>query len=296
MRSGVTVVGSYNVGLFCRGDRLPGSGETVIGGSFWEGGGGKGSNQAVAASKFGAATSFVARLGDDNYGAAALAMYRRFGIATDRIRIDPGAHTGISLILIDRNGSNLIMVVPGANYRLCEEDIEAAEDAFAACGIAGFQLENRLEIVEYGLRKARQAGARTLLDPGPAVALPEDLYPLIDYIKPNETEAATLTGIPVRDVASAAEAGRRLIRLGTGAAIVTLGEAGAVLITGDRVEHFPAPRVEAVDSTGAGDIFCGALMAALAGNRPIEDAIAFANQAAALSVTCFGVIEAIPDL
>jgi ribokinase len=150
--------------------------------------------------------------------------------------------------------------------------------------------------VEYGLHKAHALGTATLLDPAPAVKLPDSLYPSIDYIKPNETEATTLTGIPVRDAASAAEAGRWLVSRGAGSAIVTLGENGSVLVRGDRVTHFPAVRVEAVDSTGAGDVFSGALMAALAKGDSIDAAVMFASRAAALSVTRFGVVEAIPEL
>ena len=294
--STVTVVGSYNASLFARGDRLPALGETVIGDRFWEGPGGKGSNQAVAASKFGAVTRFIARIGNDNYGAEALAMYQRFRIGTRWIRVDDGIHTGIGLVLVDSHGRNMIMVVPGANYRLSIDDIDAAEDAIAGSAIVGFQLENRVEVIEYGLQKAHRLGVKTLLDPAPATKLSAAVYPSIDYIKPNETEAAMLTGIPVTDVVSARKAGRWLVDRGVGTAVVTLGELGAVLVTGEKEEHYPAPKVDAVDSTGAGDVFCGAMMAALSGGCPVEESIEFANQAGALSVTRYGVIEAIPEL
>jgi ribokinase len=292
---GVTVVGSYNVGLFCRGGRLPAVGETVIGELFWEGPGGKGSNQAVAAAIFGAPTRFIARIGDDRHGTSALTMYRGFGMETSLIQVDESAPTGVSVILIDQDGLNQIMVVPGANYRLSPEDIDAAEGALAESAIVGFQLENRLEVTAYGIRKAHRMGVKTLLDPAPAAPLPTDLYPCLDYIKPNESEATTLTGIAMHDVATAAEAGRWLVERGVGTAVVTLGAGGAVLVNRDTVRHFPAPAVEARDSTGAGDTFCGALMTALARGESAGNAIVFANQAAALSVTRLGVIEAIPS-
>jgi len=173
----VTVVGSYNVGLFFKGQRLPALGETVIADEFMEGGGGKGSNQAVAAALLGANTRFIARIGNDKYGKDALSMYKKFDIATDMIKIDTGIHTGIGSILIDEDGRNLISIVPGANFNLCREDIDKAEEAIKNSSIVGFQLENRLEIVDYAIRKVHSIGVKTLLDPAPAVKLPEKLYP-----------------------------------------------------------------------------------------------------------------------
>lgn len=292
----VTVIGSFNIGLFARGARLPSPGETVIGDRFWQGAGGKGSNQAIAASRLGASTHLVARIGSDAYGRFALDTYRRYHIATSLIGVEPDMHSGISIILVDENGRNLISVVPGANFLLSEEDIDRAAAAIQASGIVGFQLENRLEVVAYGIRKAHSLGVPVLLDPAPAVPLPEDLYSLIDVIKPNETEAGILTGIAVDGLDSAARAGRRLIELGVRTAILTLGEHGALLVTGEGARHFPAPRVDAVDTTGAGDVFSGALMAGLARGAPLERTIAFANNAASLSVTRLGVVESMPDL
>ncbi len=296
MGNKVTVVGSYNVGLFLKGDRLPVKGETVIGDAFHEGGGGKGSNQAVAASMFGANTIFVGRIGSDKYGEDALAMYQRLGISTEFISIDQSIHSGISVIIIDRTGANLISVVPGANFRLSPTDIDCAEKAMRESALVGFQLENRLETVTYAIGKARALGARVLLDPAPAVPLPTEVLAQLDYIKPNETEASIVTGISVTDVASAETAGRWFVERGVGTAIVTLGEAGAVVTTAEGSCHYPAPRIDAVDTTGAGDVFSGALMAALAGDKPVEDAVRFANHAAALSGTKLGVIESIPTL
>jgi ribokinase len=291
----VTVVGAYCVGLYFLGDRLPGPGETVIGSRFYEGPGGKGSNQAVAALKLGAPTRFIARVGRDAYGEKALAMYRGFGLDTDLIAIDEGSHTGIGAILVDQSGRNLISVVPGANGRLSPQDIDAAEAAIADSCIVGCQLETPLEIADYALRKAHRLGVTTLLDPAPAAKLPEDLYGCLDFIKPNESEAALLTGIPVDGVASALEAGRWFVARGVRNAIITLGDKGAVLVTANTVQHFPAVPVEPFDTTGAGDVFSGALMAAWHEGRPIDDCIRFATHAAALSVTRLGVIESIPD-
>ena len=292
----VTVVGSYNVGLFYRADRLPSVGETVLGDQFWEGAGGKGSNQAIAVSRLETPTCFVGRIGRDKYGIDALQTYKTFGVSTETIRIDPDTHSGISVIFLDKEGRNQIMVIPGANFKLCPEDIDTAERVLAQSFIVGFQLENRLEVIEYAIRKIHAMGIRTLLDPAPATRLPESLYPCLDYIKPNETEATVLTGIPVVDPATAAQAGRWLVARGVGTAIVTLGKEGAVLVNRDNVEHYLPPEVEAADSTGAGDVFSGALMASLSRGKSVEEAVVFANQAAALSVTRLGVIDAIPSL
>ena len=293
--STVTIIGSYNVGLFLKGENLPTRGETVIGDEFYEGGGGKGSNQAVAASLFGAQTRFIGRVGFDKYGQDALDMYKRLGIDFSTIKVDPTIHTGISVILIDKYGNNIISVVLGANARLSPEDIDAAEAALRSSFIVGFQLENNLKTVEYAIRKVHALGVPTFLDPAPAVKLPEDLYPCLDYIKPNETEASTLAGIEVTGIASAEDAGRWFIDKGVKTAIVTLGEHGAVLVTNGKTEHFYPPKVKAVDTTGAGDIFAGALLMAMAEGKPIEEAINFANHAASISVTRRGVISAIPQ-
>jgi len=292
----VTVIGSYNVGLFLNGKILPQPGETIIADKFYESGGGKGSNQAVAASKMGAKARFIGRVGGDNYGKDAFAMYDRLGICRDLIAVDNTIHTGISVILVDENGQNLISVVPGANYNLSKADIDASLEAMRDSEIVGFQLENNPEIVAYGLEKVSGMGVKTLLDPAPASPLPEKLYQHIYCIKPNEHEAKVLTGIHVDGFDSACEAGKWFLDRGVKVAIITLGELGAVLVTKDGGKLFKTPKVTAVDTTGAGDCFSGALMAGLAKGQSIEDAIIFANHAAALSVTKCGVIESIPSL
>lgn len=297
MRPGrITVVASYNVGLFLKGERLPGPGETVIADQFYEGGGGKGSNQALAAAVLGAPTRIVVRLGMDKYGDDAWAMYERHEISTDFIIRDPSIHSGISVIIIDRCGHNLISAAPGANYKLCQKDIDRAEPAFLDACLVGFQLENRLEVVEYAIRKVHGMGVKTLLDPAPAAKLREDLYPCIDFIKPNEHEAEILTGLRVESVEEAICAGHWLLRHGVKVAIITLGALGAVWVTEAEEGHLLPPKVDAIDTTGAGDIFSGAFMAGLAQGKALEDCVRFANAAAALSVTRLGVVDAIPRL
>jgi|SRR5271165_2765375 len=292
----VTIIGSYNVGLFLRGEHLPERGETVIGDEFYEGGGGKGSNQAVAAASFAGRARFIGCVGFDKYGQDALQMYKRLGIECNSIRVEPTTHTGISVILIDKYGQNVISVVLGANARLSTKDIDASEEALRTSFIVGFQLENEWKVVEYAIRKVHAMGVPTFLDPAPAAKLPDDLYPCLDYIKPNETEAATLTGIKVSGLASAEDAGSWFIDRGVKHAIITLGEQGAVLVTAGEVQHFRPPNLKAVDTTGAGDTFAGGFLSALSKGNSVEDAINFANHAAAISVTRLGVIDAIPKL
>jgi len=292
----VVVIGSYNVGLSMKGQRFPRPGETFAGDQFFEGPGGKGSNQAIAASCFGAKTAFVGCVGADRYGRDALEMYKKYGIGTEAVRTDPNAHTGMAFIMIDRSGQNMIEIVSGANLSLCEKDIDGAAETMASACVVGFQLEGSVDMVDYGLRKARSLGVKTLLDPAPAIKLDERLYPLIDYIKPNETEATLLTDIAVTDAENAAKAGRWFLDRGVGHAIITLGARGSVLVTGKASTFFPAPKVTAVDSTGAGDIFSGAFMTALSQNKDIAEAIVFASHAAALSTTRLGVVESIPEL
>ncbi len=296
MAKTVTVIGSYNLDLSLQCKSLPREGETVIARGFGESSGGKGSNQAVAASKMGVKTRFIGRVGDDHNGRDALAMYGRLGIDKSRTVIDKFARTGLSVIMVDENGRNQITVVPGANYNLSKEDIDAALDILRDSAIVGFQLENKPEVVAYGLKKVAEMGIKTLLDPAPAFALPQDLYPSVYYIKPNEHEAKTLTGIPVNDFESACQAGKWFLDKGVQVAVITLGSAGCALVTKDGSMFLNAPKVTAVDTTGAGDCFSGVLMAGITQGKTIENAIIFASHAAALSVTECGVVDSIPTL
>jgi ribokinase len=223
-------------------------------------------------------------------------MYRKLGMDTGSVRIDRTIHSGISVILIDQDGNNLIAVVPGANLNLSRKDLDSAEDVLRSSRLVGFQLENDHETVFYGIRRAHDLGVTAFLDPAPAIKLPESLYTCIDIIKPNEAEASILTGIRVIDTQSAERAGKWLVDRGVKQAIITLGRGGAVSATRERCVHYPAPMVRAVDSTGAGDVFSGGLLFRLSQGRPMEESIQFALFAASLSTTRLGVIESIPEL
>ncbi|MCX6001048.1 MAG: ribokinase [Chloroflexi bacterium] len=291
----ITIVGAYNIDLSMKCRRLPVLGETVTADRFKEGAGGKGSNQAVTAALFGADIKFVARVGSDSYGRYGLDLYKKVGISTEFITVDKTVHSGIGIILIDKDGKNMISVAPGANLKLSREDIDHAGHVIENSTLAGFQFENDLDTVLYGLRMAHKKGVLTFLDPAPAKNIPEDAYQYIDIIKPNETEASMITGIKVDNITSAESAGRWLVKRGVKTAIVTLGERGAVLVDGNTSRHFPAPSVKAIDSTGAGDIFSGVFMAALTSGKAMPEAIEYATAAAALSTTRLGVIDSIPS-
>lgn len=290
----VTVVGSYNVGLFLKGERLPAPGETQIGTKFHEGGGGKGSNQAIAAAMLGADVRFIGKIGCDKYGQDALRLYDEKGVSRESIKIDGSMHTGISVIIIDAKGNNLISVVPGANLLLTKEELDQEAGVIGRSRLIGFQLESDPGVVVHGIKKAASMGVETLLDPAPVQPLPDDVYPHLTYIKPNEHEAAALTGVRVEDAASAEKAARVFLDKGVKNVIVTLGENGCVRVNAAGVKVFEGIRVEAQDTTGAGDCFSGGLMAAIAAGAGLDDAIAYANCAASLSVTRLGVIESLP--
>ncbi len=292
----MTIIGSYNVGLFLKGAAIPGVGQTFIGDEFYEGGGGKGSNQAVAAAKLGGSVSFIGRIGNDKYGMDAIRMYESFGMSKESLIVDDATHSGISVILIDEAGNNSIMVVLGANLNLSSADIDSSADIIKRSEYVGFQLENAAELVSYGIKKAHALGVKVLLDPAPVQPLSDEIYPLLHIIKPNEHEATMLTGIHVTDRDSAVRAAQWFLDKGVQNAVITLGEKGVLYASAQEAAWFETIQVDTVDTTGAGDCFSGALLCALCDGKDIKDAIRFANAAAAISVTRKGVVDAAPTL
>jgi ribokinase len=289
----IVVVGSYNVDLCLKGHRLPQKGETVVA-EFYEGPGGKGSNQAIAAMKLGGRVQFIACLGDDSYGRDARRIYTDMGIDQQYIATEPGVHSGISAILIDDHVDNMISVALGANNCLAPRHIDQAAEVIGSAAVLACQLEGPLATMAYALRKARLLGVMTVLDPAPAVPLPDEVYQNIDIITPNESEVRILTGIVPDSLRSATEAGRALLARGARIAVVKLGERGCLCVTADGEHYVPAVRVQATDVTGAGDAFAGGLLVALSEGKPIAAALEFATCVAALSVTKLGVVNALP--
>ena len=291
----VTVMGSYVADLAFRIDRLPTWGETCMGRSFQLGPGGKGSNQAVAAARAGAKVSFISKLGPDPFGEMARTLYREEGIDTQFIFSTPNP-TGAAAILIDAaKGENAIIVVPGACFELTPAEVDQAASLIAASDVFVAQLELPLLTVEHGLQLAHSHHVPTILNPAPATILPNSIYPLCNYLTPNETEAAALTGIPVTGLASAKDAATALLAFGVRNVIVTLGAKGALIKNSTLSRHIPA--VDAgpvVETTGAGDAFNGGLATALAEGMDLIEATTFACAVAGLSVTRHGTAPSMP--
>lgn len=268
---------------------LPGDGETLTGTRYRPSGGGKGVNQAFAAAYKGCKVEVIGRIGKDEPGRIFAEECASCGVGTRYMVYDSEHYTGCGCILRDEAGGNAIVIVPGVQDFLQPSDFDAAESYIRTCSIGGFQLEVNLDAVLYGIKRCSEWGIKTFVDPAPAVPLPKDIYPSIDYIKPNEHEATILTGIPVTGVDSAVEAGRWLLERGVReAAIITLGEKGCVVVTHTGVKCFPCPKVEVVDPTCAGDSFAGAFMAAIAQGKTLEEAIIEASELASLTVSVSG--------
>jgi ribokinase len=285
----VLVVGSSNTDLIVRVPRLPAPGETVLGSDLATAAGGKGANQAVAAARLGARVTFVARVGADAYGRAALAQFQREGLDTRFVTTDSEAPSGAALIVVGPNGQNQIAVAPGANLRLTPADVEAARPAFEQGRVLLLQLESPVETVLAAARLGRAHGLTVILNPAPAQALPDELYSLSDVLTPNEREAGQLTGEQ-----SPEDAASVLLDRGAGSVIVTLGEAGALLATREALHRVPGFPVAAVDATAAGDAFNGALAVALARGEPLPAAVRRAHAAAAIAVTRQGAQPSLP--
>lgn len=291
----ILVVGSTNTDMVILADHFPVPGETILGGKFLMNPGGKGANQAVAAARLGGKVAFITKVGEDVFGQQAFQNLEEEGIDTSGIAIDPSEPSGVAQITVDKHAENCIVVAPGANMTLSQSDVDRVIPLIENADIVLAQLEIPFDTVAYVLRRASEMGKRTLLNPAPARPLPDDLYPYLYLITPNETETEILTGIKVSDRGSAREAAEMLISKGVKVVIITLGANGAYLFDGDQEIEISAPKVKAVDTTAAGDTFNGALAVALSKGEALHDAVQFANRAAALSVTKMGAQSSIPS-
>jgi ribokinase len=290
----VVVVGSVNMDLVARTPRMPAPGETIAGSRFATVSGGKGANQAVAAARLGARTAMVGCVGDDVFGEQLRGVLRADGVDCGLLRVCKGSSSGVAVIVVDEAGRNGIVIVAGANGELSRDDVDRGEALVAEAKIVALQLEVPLDTVQYAAARARALGKLVVLTPAPAQPLPSSLLRDVDYLVPNEIEAQALSGVEVASPAGAIEAGRRLLSGGARNVLVTLGASGVVVVTSEGAEHHPAPEVKAVDTTAAGDTFIGGLCAVLVEGRPLRAAIAFAQAAAAISVTRFGAQSSIP--
>jgi ribokinase len=282
--------------LVTRASRLPKGGETLIGESFSVVSGGKGANQAVAAARLGAQVSMIGCVGRDAYGDALRAALLAEQIDCQAVSTVDGS-SGVALIVVDDNSQNSIVIVPGANGALTADQLKRFDPVLQAADLLICQLEVPDATVGHALKRGRELGKIVILNPAPASrALPAHWYGSIDYLIPNESEAAALSGVAVDSLDTAQAAATKLIAMGAGKVIITLGAQGSLFADGNSFQHFPAPSVQAVDTTAAGDTFVGGFAAALAAGKGEAEAIRFGQVAAALSVTRAGAQPSIPAL
>ncbi|MBN2327465.1 MAG: ribokinase [Candidatus Omnitrophica bacterium] len=288
----IYVIGSSNTDMVVQCKKLPRPGETVLGGEFFRANGGKGANQAVAAARLGGKVTFVCHVGDDAFGRESLEAYKREDIDVSRITVDPGGPSGVALILVGEGGENMIAVASGVNAKVSPENVEFLHEVLTPGDIVLMQLEIPVETVMYAARIGREKDAVVILDPAPAPpeGMPETIYPLLNYILPNQHEATMLLGSEDEPAKMAQEFHKRGVRH----AIITLGDEGVVLSAELGDFELPSHYVTAVDATAAGDAFAGALAVALAEEYKTREAIAFAQIAAALSVTRRGAQPSLP--
>jgi ribokinase len=292
--SRILVVGSSNTDMVVKTKTLPRPGETVLGGAFLMNAGGKGANQAVAAARLGGNISFICKTGQDIFGQQAVQLFRDEGIDTSYIFTDPDHPSGVALITVDEQAENCIAVASGSNAHLTPADIAAATNAIEETGYVLTQLEIPIETVEYVADVAYGKGKKVILNPAPAQSLSNALLSRLYAITPNETEAEIISGIAITDEATAIEAARIIAARGVPHVIITLGSQGALIYSEGQTTLIPAPKVEAIDTTAAGDVFNGAFTLALSEGRDLEEAVRFACKAAAISVTRIGAQASAP--
>ncbi|HVC80107.1 MAG TPA: ribokinase [Chloroflexota bacterium] len=285
----IVVIGSYMHAFVVRATRFPEAGETVFGTDSEIGPGGKGQNQAIAAARLGASVSILACVGEDAFGAAARSLWRHEGLRTTYVRTVADQPTGMAFIMLDAQGQNRIIVVPGANNALGAGDADAADGTIAGARVVVAQFESPVAVVERALTLARRHKVRTVLNPAPAREVSDALLTLADVITPNESEARALTGISVENN-HPEPAARALRARGPQAVVLTMGDAGAYILDEAGGRQVPGVVTPVLDTTGAGDAFTGALAVALARGLRLDDAVAFANLAGAFCVTRPGVV------
>ncbi len=294
MNKKIYVIGSSNTDMVVKSEKLPAAGETILGGTFLMNAGGKGANQAVAAAKLGAEVIFVSKVGDDIFGKQAIEGFQKEGINNDFVFTDTKNPSGVALILVDAKGENSIAVASGANGNLQIAEVEKAIEQISDKDTVLLQLEIPIPTVEFAIKKSYQNGAKVILNPAPAQKLDETVFQYLDIITPNETEAELLTGIKVTDLETAKQAAEILHQKGVRNIIITLGSRGAYLYNSTTNCLIETPKVQAVDTTAAGDVFNGALAVALSEGNDLEQAIDFACKAAAVSVTRMGAQASAP--
>jgi len=290
----IVVIGSSNTDMVIKCEHLPAPGETILGGNFFMNAGGKGANQAVAAARLNGDVCFIAKVGNDVFSRHSIDLFIKENIKTEYIFIDDTNPSGVALITVDAKGENCIAVAQGANGDLSVDNIKNTEAILQEADIILVQLEIPIETIEYVAAFADQHHKKLILNPAPACMLSDDLLRKISVITPNEKEASMLSGIDITGMETATQAARVLSARGIETIVITLGKEGALLYQNDEFDLIPTSKVNAVDTTAAGDVFNGALAVALSEKKNIKDAVKFANLAASISVTRLGAQASAP--
>jgi ribokinase len=290
----IVVVGSCNTDMVIKADRLPVPGETILGGTFFMNPGGKGANQAVAAARLGGNVTLISKTGNDVFGKQSVMLYNTENIKTDYIYSDSRHPSGVALITVDSQGENCIVVASGANAYLTPSDIDKASAEIENSDLVLMQLEIPIETVEYVAEMANKKGIKVILNPAPARALSNNLLKNVYIIIPNKNEAEILSGIKVSDIESAKQAADIISAKGVDIVVITLGSQGALIKEYAEYHFVEAYKVDALDTTAAGDTFCGSVCVGLSEGRSILDSVKFAARAAAITVTRMGAQASIP--
>lgn len=289
----ILVIGSSNTDMTVRSATLPKPGETVLGGDFRMGPGGKGANQAVAARLLGGDVSFVCKLGRDMFGEGASKHYESCGLDTSKI-LWSDRPSGVALITVDSKAENSIVVASGANADVTVSDIDSVADIIKSSGILLLQLEIPMDAVVRAAEIAFEAGVQVVLNPAPATSLPAELLKCVSILIPNETEASAISGIDINNLETASAAAERLKGMGVREVIITMGSRGSVVCDGE-CTFVPAVKVNAVDTTAAGDTFCGGVCVALSEGKALSEAVKFATAASSIAVQRPGAQDSVPS-
>ena len=291
----IAVIGSSNVDMIIKSAQLPKPGETVGNGIFAKANGGKGANQAVAAARAGGNVAFICCLGNDDFAPVMLSDFKNDRIDTQFVFIEQNVATGIALILVDNNAENCVSVAPGANYLLSPARIKKAETVIKESEIILLQLEIPIESVLFAIELSHKHKKKVMLNPAPARQIDDMHLAMVHSLILNESETEFLTGLPVQTDSQIREAAKVLLAKGPQNIVITLGAKGAFVKNSDRDEFFPGFKVEAVDTTAAGDVYCGSLAVALVEGKSIFEAVKFASAASAISVTRLGAQPSVPS-
>ena len=291
----ICVIGSLNMDLVVNVDTMPKPGQTIIGSNFKEVPGGKGANQAVAMARLNGNVSMIGKVGEDGFGQTLINSLKNDKVDTTYIQTSKGA-TGVALITVDKNAQNSIVVSPGANFEVKEDDIDNNIEAIKNSDIVVLQLETPLNTIKYALNKAKELNKYTILNPAPAVKLDDEIIKNVDLLTPNETELEIISGVSIETEEDIQKAAQIMIEKGVKELIVTLGSKGSLYINKETSMFKKAYKVEAVDTTAAGDSYTGALAVALSQDKNIEDAMDFASKVGALSVLKEGAQSSLPTL